>query len=88
MSLNGAAAALTIRLRRVCQTIGMTLNCGLFRSPLTGSSMEILPSTSLSRAIASFSGRLTASGLSTFSPSCNCSTTTLFSALSWPLTMT
>jgi branched-chain amino acid transport system substrate-binding protein len=27
----------------------------------------------------------TASGLSTFSPSCSCSTTTLFSALSWPL---
>ncbi|MNE62587.1 hypothetical protein D3C80_1578750 [compost metagenome] len=84
MSLKGAAAAFTIRLRRVCQTIGITLNSGLFRSPVTGSSMEILPSTSLSRATASFSGRLTASGLSTFSPSCSCSTTTLFSAWSLP----
>ncbi|MCY1182971.1 hypothetical protein D9M73_235560 [compost metagenome] len=87
MNLNGAWAARSTRLRRVCQTIGMTLNCGSFRSPVTGSSIEILPSVSLSKATARRIGRSTASGLSTFSPSCNCSTTTLFSALSLPWVM-
>ncbi|MNC70813.1 hypothetical protein D3C75_1216640 [compost metagenome] len=85
MNLNGACAARSTRLRRVCQTIGITLNCGLLRSPDTGSSIEILPSVSFSNATARRIGRSTASGLSTFSPSCSCSTTTLFSALSWPL---
>ncbi|MNC59394.1 hypothetical protein D3C75_1091980 [compost metagenome] len=85
MNLNGACAARSTRLRKVCQTIGMTLNCGLLRSPVTGSSIEILPSVSLSNATARRIGRSTASGLSTFSPNCNCSTTSLFSAFNWPL---
>ncbi|MCY1305938.1 hypothetical protein D9M70_557680 [compost metagenome] len=85
MNLKGACTARTIRLRRVCQTIGMTLNCGLFRSPETGSWISMLPLASFSRATASLTGRSTASGLSTFSPSWSFSTSTLFSAFNWPL---
>ncbi|MNY48486.1 hypothetical protein D3C86_1838250 [compost metagenome] len=84
MNLNGAWAARRIRLRRVCQTIGITLNSGLLRSPCTGRLRAILPSVSLSRATARRIGKSTALGLSTFSPSCSCSTTTLFSAFSLP----
>ncbi|MNN18271.1 hypothetical protein D3C81_1314770 [compost metagenome] len=87
ISLNGACTARRIRLRRVCQTIGATLNSGLLRSPCTGRAMSMLPWVSLSSATARRTGRSVALGLSTRSPSCRSSSSSLLSAFSRPFSM-
>ena len=69
MSAKGAVAILVSSPTKAFQMSGPRRNFGSSRLPVIGRSMSITPFLSFRSATASLSGRETASGLSTFSPS-------------------
>ena len=69
MSANGAVAILVRSPTKAFQMSGPSRNFGSSRLPVIGRSMSMTPFRSFRSATASFSGRLTASGLFTLSPS-------------------